>query len=357
MRDLPVRRLASTVLCASVLVGITGPAAVAADPSQGHDRAASRAPVRAAEKEKLLAQVRALGTAGSVLDPVVDLLNQSLEKGELPADEARRLGEAAKQAIVKAATDPKPAAPTAPAQATAPVRPSAHSQPPAPTQPAAQATPTASAPPAASAKPAAAAKPTAPASPATTVKPGAAPVPATSAASPKPATATALSSPTASAEPATSGAADTPMAPTPSPASVKPSKPTAATPTAPASPATSAKPANPTTAASPSAPAVSAAPAALTVQAAKRNADTVGLPSSRDLASDALSALQTAIDNLVKAVTGQLDQLLSSATDVVSGLVDLVGATLLGEDTAAPGVESLPSLSTFPVEPSQSATS
>jgi hypothetical protein len=91
------------------------------------------------------------------------------------------------------------------------------------------------------------------------------------------------------------------------------------------------------------------------VQAAKRHADIVSPPSSRDLAGDALSALQTAIDNLVKAVTGQLDQLLSSATDVVSGLVDLVGATLLGEDTPAPSVESLPSLPSLPAEPSQSA--
>ncbi|MEW2509077.1 hypothetical protein [Streptomyces sp. NPDC046870] len=312
MRDLPVRRLASTVLCASVLLGITGPAAVAADPSRGHDRAASRAPVQTAEKEKLLARARALGTAAPALGPVVDLLNQSLEKGRLSAGEAGRLGEAAKQAVVKAAGDPKPAAPTAPAQAT----------------------------PTASAAPAASAKPTAPASATSTVKPEAPSAPATGTASAKPATGT------ASAKPATA-----PSSPT---ASATPTKPTTATPTA---PATSAEPARPTAAASASAPAVSAAPAALTARAAERHPGFVDPPASRDLADDALSELETAIDNLVKAVTGQLDQLLSSATDVVSGLAGLLDPTLLDEDTTAPSVESLPSLPSLPTEPSPSATS
>ncbi|MGW2028663.1 hypothetical protein [Streptomyces sp. NPDC001356] len=305
MRDLPVRRLASAALCASVLVGITGPAALAADPSRGHDRAASRAPVQAVQKEKLLARARALGAARPELAPVVDLLSRSLEKGSLPAAEAGRLGEAAKQAVLKAATDPKPAAPTAPAQAT----------------------PTASSAPAASAKPAAAAKPTAPASSATTAKPGAPSAPATATASAKPATATVPSSPTASA-----------------------------TPTAPASPTASAESARPTAAASASAPAASAAPAALTARAAERHVNFVNPPSSRDLTDDALAELETAIDNLVKAVTGQLDQLLSSATDVVTSLTDLVGPALLDEDTAAPSIESLPSLPSLPAEPSPSAT-
>ncbi|POX65038.1 hypothetical protein C3492_03980 [Streptomyces sp. Ru62] len=93
------------------------------------------------------------------------------------------------------------------------------------------------------------------------------------------------------------------------------------------------------------------------MKSAERHADIVSPLSSRDLADDALSALQTAIDNLVKAVTGQLDQLLSSATDVVSGLVDLLGPDLLGEDTSAPSVDSLPALPSLPAEPSQSATS
>ncbi|AKN70634.1 hypothetical protein QR97_13105 [Streptomyces sp. PBH53] len=98
-----------------------------------------------------------------------------------------------------------------------------------------------------------------------------------------------------------------------------------------------------------------AVPAALTAQTAMRQGDVLGVPSSRDLTSDALSALQTAIDNLVNAVTEQLDNLLSSATDVVSGLVDLLGTTLLGKDTAAPSVDTLPALPSLPAEPTQSA--
>lgn len=351
MRDLPVRRLASTVLCASVLIGITGPIAVAADASREHDRAAFRAPVPAAEKEKLLAQVRNLGTAGSALDPVVDLLNQSLEKGKLPADEARRLGEAAKQAVRRAATDPKPAAPTAPAQATAPVRPSAPSQPPTTTQP------TASAQPAAPATSTAATPTTAskPAAQAAASKPAAQAAATASATPTAPASPTASAKPAAPASPATTAKPAAPSVPATSPVATKPTKPsTTATPSAPASPSASAAPSAP---AVPAAPAVSGVPAALTVKSAERHADIVSPLSSRDLADDALSALQTAIDNLVKAVTGQLDQLLSSATDVVSGLVDLLGPDLLGEDTSAPSVDSLPALPSLPAEPSQSATS
>ncbi|CAL9311067.1 hypothetical protein [Streptomyces sp. SudanB182_2057] len=125
MRVLPARRLASTVLCASVLTGITGPVALAADAAGEHGRTASRASVPAAEKEKLLAQVGALGRTHPELSPVADLLNRSLEAGRLPADEARRLGEAAKEAVARAAaarsaTAVKPATPAAetPAAAT-----------------------------------------------------------------------------------------------------------------------------------------------------------------------------------------------------------------------------------------------
>ncbi|WP_234342546.1 hypothetical protein [Streptomyces sp. NRRL B-3648] len=294
MRDLPVRRLASTALCASVLIGITGPAAVAADAAREHDRAASRAPVPATEKGKLLGQVRALDAANPALDPVVDLLDQALEKGRLPADEARRLGEAAKQAVAEAATGLKQTAPTAHSQPAALVTPTA--APATPSEPTATATPTASAAPTASVKPAAEATPTASAAPASSVKPATPSVPATSTASTKPAT------PTASVSPA-----------------------------APASPA-------------------AAVPAALTMPEATRQADLVSPSMSRDVAGDVLSSLQTAIDNLVKAVTGQLDQLLSSAADVVSGLVDLLGVSLTGKDTTASSVESLPSLVTLPTE-------
>ncbi|MEU7083802.1 hypothetical protein [Streptomyces achromogenes] len=110
MRHLPARRLASTVLCASVLAGITGPVALAADAAGEHGRTASRASVPATEKERLLAQARALGRTHPELSPVTDLLSRSLEAGRLPADEARRLGEAAKEAVTRAA-EARPAQP------------------------------------------------------------------------------------------------------------------------------------------------------------------------------------------------------------------------------------------------------
>ncbi|MGY5106346.1 hypothetical protein ACWC19_38380, partial [Streptomyces sp. 900105245] len=146
MRALPPRRLASTVLCAAVLVGITGPAVVAADSSREHARAAS--PAFAPAAEKLLAQVRALDHTGTVPRPVIDLLEQSLEKGKLPAAEARRLGDAAKKALAEAAAHPASAvAPSATATPTAsaatPTAPAASTAPTTPAEPAA-ATPAAS---------------------------------------------------------------------------------------------------------------------------------------------------------------------------------------------------------------------
>ncbi|MGW1604892.1 hypothetical protein [Streptomyces eurythermus] len=127
MRVLPARRLASTVLCASVLAGLTGPVALAADAAGEHGRTASRAFVPAAEKERLLAQAEALGRTHPELSPVADLLSRSLEPGRLPADEARRLGEAAKEAVVKAAASrpAQPAQPAQPATGTKPAAPAA----------------------------------------------------------------------------------------------------------------------------------------------------------------------------------------------------------------------------------------
>ncbi|MET8246325.1 hypothetical protein ABZV31_19020 [Streptomyces sp. NPDC005202] len=62
MRGLPARRIASTTLCAPLLVGITGPVAMAADSARerGH-AAASHAPVPGADA--LLAQARSLATS------------------------------------------------------------------------------------------------------------------------------------------------------------------------------------------------------------------------------------------------------------------------------------------------------
>ncbi|WP_318203472.1 hypothetical protein [Streptomyces sp. SCL15-4] len=146
MRDLPVRRLASTVLCASVLVGITGPVALAADTAGEHGRTASRASVPAAEKDRLLTRARALGRTHPELGPVAELLSRSLEEGRLPAGEAARLGEAAKEAITRAAGTagvPRPVAPAEPAAQPQPapaVKPAAPASPAGPASPAAPVT-------------------------------------------------------------------------------------------------------------------------------------------------------------------------------------------------------------------------
>ncbi|WP_336114428.1 hypothetical protein [Streptomyces sp. PTD9-10] len=136
MRVLPVRRLASTTLCAALLVGIAGPAAVAADSARERTHAGSHPAVPGTDA--LLAQVRSLRNADPVLNPVVDLLDQSLQKGRLTPDEARRLGDAAKAAIAKAAA----AAPTTPASPTTPAAPTAPASPATPATPTAPATPT-----------------------------------------------------------------------------------------------------------------------------------------------------------------------------------------------------------------------
>ncbi|MCI3239294.1 MULTISPECIES: hypothetical protein [Streptomyces] len=121
MRGLSARRIAATALCATLLVGITGPAAVAADTARDHTHAASRgAPVPGADA--LLAQVKSLGDLGSILAPVSALLNAVLkaDNGQLSADEAQKLVTAVKDAIAAitapAATMPgsvaKPAVPS-----------------------------------------------------------------------------------------------------------------------------------------------------------------------------------------------------------------------------------------------------
>ncbi|MFF9451557.1 hypothetical protein [Streptomyces flaveolus] len=102
MRALPARLVAPGVLCAALLAGVTGPAR-AADTAPEHHRAATSA--------ALLGQVRAIDAGEHGLAPVVDLLKAALEAdgGRLPAAEARKLGDAAKDALAKPADeDPAP---------------------------------------------------------------------------------------------------------------------------------------------------------------------------------------------------------------------------------------------------------
>ncbi|MFF4782435.1 hypothetical protein ACFY3E_14190 [Streptomyces griseorubiginosus] len=127
MRGLPVRRIASSALCGALLLGLAGPAAVAAEHQSARSRvqAASRAPVPGADG--LLAQVQSLGNLGTVLSPVTDLLNAVLkaDNGQLSAEEATTLGDAVKAAIAKvgAAAPAAPSVPAAPAVPAVPALP------------------------------------------------------------------------------------------------------------------------------------------------------------------------------------------------------------------------------------------
>ncbi|MEW1926753.1 hypothetical protein [Streptomyces sp. NPDC088360] len=126
MRALPVRRIATTVLCASLLIGTAGPVIAAeSDSPPNNAQEAARAPVAGADA--LLAQAKTLGDAGGVLTPVTDLLTAVLkaDKGQLPAAEAAKLAEPVKAAITKAsAAAPKaPEAPALPQTSTLPEAP------------------------------------------------------------------------------------------------------------------------------------------------------------------------------------------------------------------------------------------
>ncbi|MFJ4831700.1 hypothetical protein ACIP79_17520 [Streptomyces sp. NPDC088747] len=135
MRALPARRIACSALCATLLLGIAAPAAMAADGdrARGHSSAVA-APVPGADT--LLAQVQSLADIGTVLTPVTDLLNAALkaDNGRLSADEAAKHGQSVKDAIAKlAAAAPLappaavpaavPAVPAAPALSAAPALP------------------------------------------------------------------------------------------------------------------------------------------------------------------------------------------------------------------------------------------
>ncbi|MFF7639283.1 hypothetical protein [Streptomyces canus] len=128
MRGLPARRIASSALCAALLVGIAAPAAPAADGASAREQrvqAAAHAPALGADA--LLAPVKSLGDLGTVLTPVTDLLNAVLkaDNGRLPAADADTLGKAATDALAKvsAAVPAAPATPALPATSAAPPAP------------------------------------------------------------------------------------------------------------------------------------------------------------------------------------------------------------------------------------------
>ncbi|WP_333737906.1 hypothetical protein [Streptomyces sp. IBSBF 2806] len=116
MRGLPVRCIASTALCASLVLGLAAPAAMAADGAAARERvaAASDAPVPGVAA--LRAQGKGLADLSTVLAPVTETLNTVLkaDDGRLTPGQATRLGDAVKTAVAKI-TAAAPAAPAAPA--------------------------------------------------------------------------------------------------------------------------------------------------------------------------------------------------------------------------------------------------
>ncbi|MFF4654915.1 hypothetical protein [Streptomyces sp. NPDC001381] len=115
MRCLPARRIASTVLCSGLLLGLAAPAAVAADAARERTATTHRAPVPGADA--LRAQVRGMGEMGTVFTPVADLLDTVLraENSRLTAEQATRLGAAVESAVARHAGASAGAAPSLPA--------------------------------------------------------------------------------------------------------------------------------------------------------------------------------------------------------------------------------------------------
>ncbi|MGW4551462.1 hypothetical protein ACWEN4_34705 [Streptomyces violaceorubidus] len=101
---LPARRIATSALCAGLLIGLSGPAVMAADGDSVRERthAASHAPLP--DAEELQSQVSSLAGLGGVLTPVTDLLGAVLkaDNGQLSATDADKLSDAAKDALAKA---------------------------------------------------------------------------------------------------------------------------------------------------------------------------------------------------------------------------------------------------------------
>ncbi|MEU6356318.1 hypothetical protein ABZ896_44595 [Streptomyces sp. NPDC047072] len=287
MRGLPVRRVAASVLCGALLIGLAGPAAVAADnDSARHVRTAAKAPLPGADG--LLGQVKALGDLGTVLTPVTDLLNAVLKAdgGQLSPEEATKLVDAVKSAIAKV-TAAAPAAPVTP-PAALPVTPPATTLP---------ATPNA-------------------ADPTSALPTGGLPT----------------SSLPTSALPTSS----LPTSALPTSALPTSALPTSALPTS-ALP-TSALP----TSSLPALPGVARVGDDSKARAA--------LPA--DLVADALAALQKAVETLLTAVTsGDPTKVVPAVTGVLTGLVNVLAATLLSGGLPAPSLAGLPPLPSLPVSP------
>lgn len=100
---LPVRRLASTTLSAFLLLGVTGPVALAAAGDTHGEQAAAVAQAPVADAETLLAQTQSLGNLSEVLKPATELLQAVLkaDSGRLTPQESAQHATAVKDAIAR----------------------------------------------------------------------------------------------------------------------------------------------------------------------------------------------------------------------------------------------------------------
>ncbi|MGQ5592021.1 hypothetical protein ACUJ8N_01940 [Streptomyces sp. ESR1.13] len=134
---LPARRIATSVLCAGLLIGLSGPAVMAADgaPARERTHTASRAPLP--DAEELQSQVAGLAGLGGVLTPVTDLLDAVLkaDNGQLSAADADKLSAAVKDALAKADAADTDAGDTAATPGTTTPGTTTPAQPPAVTAP------------------------------------------------------------------------------------------------------------------------------------------------------------------------------------------------------------------------------
>lgn len=103
MRALSARRLASAAVTATLLIGITAPAAVAVDNESKRERIEEAAKAPLPGVDGLLAQTKTLGDLGGLLAPVTDVLNAVLkaDDGQISPEQATTLLDALKAAIAK----------------------------------------------------------------------------------------------------------------------------------------------------------------------------------------------------------------------------------------------------------------
>ncbi|WP_282794782.1 hypothetical protein [Streptomyces sp. CC224B] len=292
VRRTAARRITTTALCATLLLGVTGPV-LALQAAAREDPPAAGAPVP--EADKLLAQAEALAGLGTVLTPVTDLVTQVLkaDNGRLDPEQAKKLGDAVGEAFDKLKTpEAEPPATSPQPQATPPTPDTPQSQQSDAPQPSAQ-----------------------PAQPAQPQKPDA---------------------------PQSSPAPQTPNVPQPS---AQPAQP--AQPQQPDAPQPSAPPQRPDTPQSSTPPRTPDLPLLL---------DLPGLPPSleedsayadraipRNLKDDTVKQLRTAVDALLKAsVSGDAATVAKSVKNVVAGAVNTVVAVLLTDKLPAPNLPGLP---------------